>query len=188
MTPICQLNGLIVDGLNRQLASGSHAGLPGVMAGENPNIDNPCEYNGNTGMTYTDFPINVVSNDGAGNVILNFSGFGITWNDISYIPLKRDIFFGTSCLATMKCALDCSDGDTYVLDYFARFPHYKPQNNKPQTGQVYQLHLEGTVSGDLPAPVPVVVAPVPAAFWLFSSGFIGLAGVAKRRHSCLNFT
>jgi len=183
--PISMLEGVIVDGVTSQLASGSHTDFgslstPEDLAGENPSIDNPWQFLGNTGMTYTTAPINVASNDGAGNVLLDMSGWAIAWNGIELIPMGGDAAnFGTeggtinTGFATMVCATDCSDGDTYVLDYAAQVPKGDPSS----FGSVpYFLHLEGTVTGELPAAVPV-----PAAVWLFGSGLLGLAGFAKRR-------
>jgi len=184
-TPISALNGVIVDGVTSQAASGSHGGAPGTVAGENPNIDNPWFFFNNTGMSQTTSPITTASNDGAGNVTLDFSGWAVTWNGIDNIPMGGDAAnFGTNGgtintgIATMTCATDCSDGDTYVLDYAAQVPKGDPSNFG---GVPYVLHLEGTISGTLPdAPAAV---PVPAAVWLFGSGLVGLAGVARRRKS-----
>jgi len=182
---ISMLEGVIVDGVTSQAASGSHGGFglsatPEDIAAENPSIDNPWQFGGNTGMTYTTSPIDVASNDGAGNVLLDMSGWAITWNGIELIPMGGDAAnFGTrggtinTSFATMVCATDCSDGDTYVLDYAAQVPKGDTSN----FGSVpYFLHLEGTITGTLPAAVPV-----PAAVWLFGSGLLGLAGFAKRR-------
>lgn len=184
-TIISQLNGITVDGVTTQAADGSHGGAPGSVAGENPDIDNPWFFFNNTGMHQTTAPISVVSNDGAGNVGLDFTGWNVTWNGIASIPMGGDAAnFGTNGgtintgVASMVCNTDCSDGDTYVLDYAAQVPNGDPSNFG---GVPYRLHLEGTISGALPATVSGV--PVPAAVWLFGSGLIGLAGVARRRKS-----
>ena len=164
-TEISQNNGVIVDGLTSQPATGSHSG--GVDGSESPGIDNAWEFFTNTGMSATTSPITVLSNDGAGNVQLNFSGWSVTWNGIADIPM------GAGGAATMTCTTDCANTDGYILEYATVVPLGDPSGFG---GVPYVLHLEGTVSGDLPA-----VVPVPAAVWLFGSGLLGLVGVARRR-------
>ena len=85
----------------------------------------------------------------------------MSWNGIASIPLTQ------SGAATMTCTAgsSCSDSSNYVLD--AAF-HV---NGAGFTTVSYYLHLEGHVSN----------VPVPAAAWLFGSGLVGLAGVARRR-------
>ena len=109
--------------------------------------------------------VNILSDDGAGNVTLDFSGWNVTWNMIPSIPMGAGASNG---IATMTCAASCSVGDTYVLDYLATVPAGDPSG----FGNVdYTLHLEGTVGA----------VPVPAAVWLFGSGLLGLVGVARRK-------
>jgi len=222
-------NGLVVDGVTTQAASGSHAGLPGcaydaeacsvgyvasvidnpntpedeavaaipgVDFTEAPDIDNPWTLLGQTGMHQTTSPVSTLSNDGAGNVTLDFLGWGATWNSIPSIPLGGDPANFNPALntgiATMSCytsiaystasggnvygaATDCVDGAIYELDYVANIP----ANDISGFGGIsYAAHLEGTISGDLPSAVPV-----PAAAWLFGSGLMGLIGIARRKKS-----
>ena len=165
-TPISQFNGIILDTI--QAASGSHTGV--IDGTENPNIDNPWEFFGNTGMHQTTSPVTVLTDDGAGNMTLDFSGWNVTWNGIASIPMGGDTanFASDTGIATLTCAVDCGDGDTYVLDYAAHVPLNDPSNFG---GVAYALHLEGTISA----------VPVPAAVWLFGSGLLGLVGVARRK-------
>jgi len=185
---ISQENGVIVDNITPQIATGSHGGEPGCVnagdptctnTGENPTIDNPWLFLSNTGM-HTAGVISVVSNDFAGNVELDFTEWGLIWNTI-LIPLAGDPAnfgeVGNTGLAVMTCAVDgvtanCASGTDYTLDYFARVEDGDPSNFG---GVFYGLHLEGTLSGELPAAVPV-----PAAVWLFGSGILGLLGVFRR--------
>lgn len=70
--------------------------------------------------------------------------------------------------ATITCGVDCAEGDSFTLDYAANVP------TGGFAGFYYTLSLVGTIG----APAAV---PVPAAVWLFGSGLVGLAGVARRR-------
>ncbi len=164
-TAISQYNGLIVG--TTQDASGSHTGLPDGT--ESPDIDNPWGFYGNTGMHYSISPTNILSDDGAGNVTLDFSGWGIAWNGISRIDMSTNAWEGNAeGVAIVSCGVDCSAGDSYTLDYSAAIPIGDPSGIG---GVRYNLHLEGTISA----------VPVPAAVWLFGSGLLGLLGFARVR-------
>jgi len=71
--------------------------------------------------------------------------------------------------ATITCGLDCAEGDSFTLNYAANVP------TGGFAGFYYTLFLEGTIGAGTSA------VPVPAAVWLFGSGLVGLAGVARRR-------
>jgi len=122
------------------------------------------------GTHWTSSPANILSDDGAGNVTIDLSG--LTLNTAG-----RNIFLEGTGVAQMVCAIDCSNGDSYTLDYSATLnlnawfasPGFDVVT--PAITVDYALHLEGTVSA----------VPVPAAVWLFGSGLLGLAGVARRR-------
>lgn len=144
-----------------QTASGSHSGAPNGT--ESPTIDTPWQFSGITGMHSTTSAITEVS---PGN--LDFSGWNIDWNDI-LIDLGGDAGVGDTSLATITCSSSsCSANDTYVLDYFAHVPQ---PDLSGKGGVFYTVHLEGVISS----------VPVPAAVWLFSSGLIGLIGIARRK-------
>ena len=122
------------------------------------------------GNHQTTSDVNILTDDGAGNVTLDFSGWNVTWNAIPSIPMGAGASNG---IATVTCAANCSAGDTYVLDYLATVPAGDPSG----FGNVaYTLHLEGTIGS-------AAVVPVPAAVWLFGSGLLGLVGVARRKSS-----
>jgi len=146
-----------------QPASGSHTGV--ANGTETPGIDNPWNFSGNTGMHQSLSPVTEVAPG-----LLDFSGWGITWNAIP-IALGGDQanFPGDSGLATVICdTAACLVGEGFVLDYTAHVPINDPSN----FGRVpYKLHLEGVVSA----------VPVPAAVWLFGSGLLLLTGAYKQK-------
>ena len=146
-----------------QPASGSHAGAPD--GSENPAIDKPHDWFGNTGMLGSSTPLSLLSASG-NSATLDFTGLVWDWNGVDDIRLY-DSGAGDSGIATVSCALDCSAGDSYVLDYEG---HIYPGDGG-MGGEQVLLHLEGTVSA----------VPLPAAGWLFYSGFAVLLGLTRRR-------
>lgn len=163
-TAIAENNGLVLG--TAQAASGSHAGP--VNGSESPGVDAPWEFFGSTGMHYTAAPTNVLSASG-NTATVNFSGWGVTWNGIPAINMGGGAWAGNANgVANVTCAVDCGNGDTYTLTYSATVPA-----NDPSGFQFvkYNLYMTGTVEA----------VPVPAAAWLFGSGLLGLAGVARRR-------
>jgi hypothetical protein len=169
-TQITGLNGIVIG--STQTAAGSHSGAPD--GSESPDIDNPWLFFSNTGMHQTTSPSNILSDDGAGNVTLDFSGWDVTWNGIASIPMGAGAWDGNpDGVAIMTCGVDCGDGDTYSIAYSARVPAGDPSS----FGNVaYRVTMSGTIT----AP-PVGEIPVPAAVWLFGSGLVGLVGVARRK-------
>ena len=151
-----------INGINlgtSQAASGATAG-EGIEAAVG-NIDAAWTFFGSYGVHQTTSPMTVISDTGTGSAVLDFSGWDVSWNNVASISM------GGSGTATITCANTCEDGDTYTLDYATNVP--SDSANFP--GVAYQLHLEGVVSA----------VPVPAAVWLFGSGLVGLAGIARRR-------
>jgi len=149
-----------------QAASGSHSGAPD--GSESAGIDSPWNFFNNTGMHYSASATNVLSASG-NTASVDFSGWGVTWNGIPAINMGGGAWNGNADgVADVTCGVDCGDGDTFTLDYSATVPVGDPSGFG---GVNYLVHLEGTVSA----------VPVPAAVWLFGSGLIGLAGVARRR-------
>jgi hypothetical protein len=133
-------------------------------------FDAPWQFFGDYGAHQSNSPMNILADDGNGNVLLDFSGWGVTWNGIPNINLGGDVanFPTENGMASLICGQDCSAGDSFVLDYLAHVPLNDPTGFG---GVPLKLHLEGTVSA----------VPVPAAMWLFGSGLIGLISVARRR-------
>ncbi len=124
-----------------QTPSGSHVGLPNGT--ESPTIDNAWDFFFSTGMTGSSVPITIVSDDGAGNVTLDMSGWMVAWNG-GVIPM------GAGANAVVTCAVTCAFGDTFTLDYSTNVPSGIFQ------GTPYAVHLEGTVT----APPVINTAPV----------------------------
>ena len=175
------------DGINlgtAQAATGSHSGP--VDGSESPGIDAPWLFFSNTGMHYTNAPTNV-SNAVGNTAEIDFSGWNITWNGIAAINMgggaqdcgtaSDDIcvredgtdvggtFYNGTGVATITCGVDCSQNDTYRLEYHAvTFEDFS-------VGSAYKLILEGTVTS----------IPVPAAVWLYGSGLTGLMGIARKK-------
>jgi hypothetical protein len=180
-TALSELNGIVIGAI--QPATGSHTGAPD--GSESPNIDDPWGFFGNTGMHQTTSAIT-----GSTTAGLDFSGWSVTWNGIGDIPMGggfQDCGTSTDGICQTGTFPDVAgtynngtgiatftwngvDGGAYTLDYQGIVPQGDPSNFG---GVLYGLHLEGTVS----------VIPVPAAAWLFGSGLIGLAGVARRRRN-----
>ncbi|VAW64796.1 hypothetical protein MNBD_GAMMA11-826, partial [hydrothermal vent metagenome] len=98
---------------------------------------------GSPGVHKTDSPVKVLQDDGEGNILLDFSGWGINWNGINFSLGSGE----DDELARMKCAVDCSIGDTFTLDYLARALINDAAHVLNTIG--YALHLEGTVALEL---------------------------------------
>ena len=182
-----------------QPASGSHTGLPD--GSETYSIDQPWHFFANTGMHQSNSPVTIFSDDNAGNVLLDMSGWGITWNDIPNIPFGSGSWGANpESQAILTCSVDCSFGDTFTLYYTAMVPINDPSNFG---GVRYRLGFDGGLASASLSSVGVsetvgfldddqgavlsgvigssTVVPVPAAFWLFGSGLLGLIGVARRK-------
>jgi len=152
-----------------QPVSGQSHGGP-VTGLENTGIDLAWNFLYNAGMHNTTSPVSILSDDGAGNVQLDFSGWSFDWNGIEDIGLGGDQvnYPADTGVATVTCGTDCSVGDSYTLNYTAHVLAGDPSN---LGGVYYGLHLEGTVS----------TVPVPAAVWLFASGLLALNGFARQK-------
>jgi hypothetical protein len=170
-------NGIIIG--STQPASGSHSGLPGTVAGENPGIDNPWSFYGNTGMHQTTSPITQLTSTATGGT-LNFSGWNITWNGTASIPMGsggtcqltgNPAANGSNCNGSASFQWDGTYGHQYQLWYNATIVT-NDSNLYGFDGTKYRLHLVGTVQA---------AVPLPAAVWLLGSGLIvGLVGLGRR--------
>ena len=126
-----------------QLATGSHTGLPD--GSEQPDIDQPWDFFKNTGLHQTTSPTNILSDDGAGNVTLDFSGWDVTWNSIPSISMNAPPDSG---VATMTCGTDCNYGDTYEIVYITHVSN--PCGGCGFEGVPYRLILRGEVTNTAP--------------------------------------
>lgn len=129
-------------------------------------IDNSWVFFGPSGSHSTLSATTILSQT-ASSADLDFSGWTVDWNN-------TEINMGSGAsggVGTVVCAVNCSLGDTFSLDYFATVPNDGTTN----FGNVsYMVHLEGTIG-------EVSAVPVPAAAWLFGTGLLGLVGVARRK-------
>jgi hypothetical protein len=144
-----------------QTPSGSHSGIPGSTVGENPTVDVPWVFFGNTGMHGTESATHVLSASGNTGTV-DMSGWVIAWNGLDSASGKATIPMGsgawngalTDGVAQITCALVCQHGDTYTLDYSATVPDGDPSffgNTQ------YYLHLTGTISA---VPEPDIVISI----------------------------
>ncbi|MEW6330085.1 MAG: VPLPA-CTERM sorting domain-containing protein [Pseudomonadota bacterium] len=162
----------------------SHGGIP--TGTEGGTIDAAWSFFGNTGMHFTSSPVT-----GSTTAGLTFSGWTVTWNGIPAINMGGGMqncgtnadgicLSGTNDIAgtynngTGIASFTWSGvyGTGYTLDYTAVVPQADPSNFG---GVKYGLHLVGVVNEAVSA------VPVPAAVWLFGSGLLGLAGIARRK-------
>lgn len=159
---ISSFDGLILG--STQTAAGSHSGAPD--GSESPTIDSPHDWYGNTGMLSTVSDSNVLTTTG-NTATIDFTGIRWSWAGADNIVIY-DSTAGDSGVANITCGLDCSNGDNYMLDYIGHIESGSPSG---LGGEEVRIHLEGTISA----------VPVPAAFWLFGSGLVGLIGMARRK-------
>jgi hypothetical protein len=159
---LTSFNGIMIG--STQPAYGSHPGTPDGT--ENPSIDQPHDYFGNTGLFGSESAINILSASG-NTASLDFSGLVWDWAGVDNIHFY-DANFGDNGIATITCGVDCSNGDSYTLDYTG---HIR-SGDGGLGGELVLLHLEGTISA----------VPLPAAAYLFGLGLVGLIGTTRRKN------
>jgi hypothetical protein len=159
-----------------------------------PGIDQPWEFFGQQGIHHTTSAVSILSDDGFGNVELDFSGWTVNWNDLDIGLGGASWGSNPGGVVIMTCGIDCSVGDSFTLFYTATV------TEGPFIGVRYRLGFDGNATSSpaglfaaatvLPAEDPGVmttgiigasVVPVPAAIWLFGSGLLGLIGMISRR-------
>ncbi len=124
------------------------------------NIDQAWTFFGQLGVSQTIAPPTILTDDGLGNVTLDFSPWNVSWNGIPEIALDSGLDNG---IATLTCFTDliagtpgdCSHGDEFLLVYHATVPEGDPSNFG---GVSYVLHLEGVIS-DTGVTVIIPTAP-----------------------------
>ena len=140
-------------------------------------IDANWDFFSNTGNHYSKANTSI-SNVGANSFDVSMSGWTVNWagGDIDMSGDNAN-FSGDTGIASVTCAVDCSDGDAYTLDFLSHTP--KDGGGTSFKGVFYAFHMEGVIdAADVQPPEPI---PVPAAVWLFGSGLLGLVGVARRK-------
>lgn len=135
---------------------------PSLVGG---NITDPWLFFSTTqyGVNYSNSDITLVG--GGGTAAADMSGWRVAWSEVAEINMGE----GAPGVFTY-------DATTWSLDYSAVVP---AGDASGFGGTQYDLHLEGTYTGDLAGQINAV--PVPAAAWLFGSGLLGLVGVARRK-------
>lgn len=138
--PLTVNAGLILG--STQVASGSHVGA--IDGTESPGIGLPWEFFGNTGLHLTTSAPTIISDDNAGNVTLDLSGWTVGWSGIDIIPLASRAWEGNpNGVAIVTCATDCAKDDTFELNYSATVPVGDPSGFG---GVEYNLRFVGTVT------------------------------------------
>ena len=113
----------------------------------------------------------LLTDTGAGTAAADMSGWRYAWGEVPVVDVGTD---GGSGAFTY-------DGVNWTLDFSSTVAAGDPSGTG---GTPYDLHLEGTYTGDITSVIAAAApVPVPAAAWLFGSGLIGLIGVARRRQS-----
>lgn len=102
-------------------------------------IDLDWAFGGNNGRHQTLNALTTI-NTGINTYNVNMAGWTVNWG------AEGNIDMGTGAPATLTCAVDCANGDTFTLEYEATVP------TGAFTGVPYQLHLEGTVGQAGPPP------------------------------------
>lgn len=146
-TAISINNGLAIG--TAQDASGTHSGAPD--GSEVAGIDSAWSFFGNTGLHYTIANVTKLSDDNAGIVTLDFSGWGVAWNGIPRISMATSAWESNADgVANLVCAVDCAEGDTFTLNYSATVP----AGDVSGFGNVkYNLEMVGTITVINAAPV-----------------------------------
>ena len=159
-----------------------------------PGIDQPWNFFGIQGVHKTTAAVTIISDDGAGNVELDFSGWTINWNGI-------DIGLGGAAwgsnpdgIAQMTCATDCSTGDAFSIFYTATVTEastgflgvrYRLGFDGGSLALLTMAAAEGGTIEDLgiiaTGTIGASAVPVPAAVWLFGSGLLGLISLARQK-------
>lgn len=100
----------------------------------------------------------------------NMDGFGL-------FNLRTDTNGANNRLATLNFSITGISGDT-IMDYVMMSSGNAGQGNTYFAAHVAGFNISGTTSAYFAGSTPV---PLPAAAWLFGSGLLGLAGIARRK-------
>ncbi len=110
-----------------------------------PGIDNPWLFFGSLGVHQTTSDVTILTDDGAGNVTLDFSGWDVSWNNIASIPLGAGADNG---IATLTCDIKCAAGESFTLVYRATVPEGDPSSFG---GVSYILDVVGVIADGAPS-------------------------------------
>ncbi|HEY9050740.1 MAG TPA: VPLPA-CTERM sorting domain-containing protein [Gammaproteobacteria bacterium] len=115
----------------------------------------------------------------AGTMSLNLGGFYANWSGSNFLQ-GTDSAETVQCAGTPEVCASSSAAATGTVDMVAGTFDVTWSSfitTAPFAGQTGYWHITGTFES-VPDVAPV---PVPAAVWLFGSGLVGLAGIARRR-------
>lgn len=96
-------------------------------------IDFDWSFGGNDGR-HTILNTLAVTSTGVNTYSINMAGWTVNWGT------EGNIDMGAGAAATLTCAVDCAEGDTFTLDYQATVP------TGAFSGVSYLLYLEGTIA------------------------------------------
>ena len=148
-------------GVTQAIGTPTHTGAP--TATDWNSITAPYAFFGNTGQEYTTSPIT-----GSTEAGLDFSGFNWAWAGLDNNNLGSGAWGAGYTNGVANFVWDGIYGHSYTLDYHATLPI----SNASGFGNIgFAYHFEGTVEA----------VPVPAAFWLFGSGLLGLLSVVRKK-------
>ena len=152
-------------------------------------VISPGPFLGNTGSGTFSYDDNDITGVGVENIdanaslTLNFTIFGQSFTEADDVAR---ISFGAP-------VLQFNDGALVFLDFYVSELTDGVSDNVVSIDQVGVLNFGFDIRGNSLTPIAGgfetgifvndVVVPVPAAFWLFGSGLIGLIGIARRKKS-----
>ena len=119
---------------------------------DHPDIDNPWLFFGNLGVHQLTAPVEIITDNNAGAVTLDFTGWDVSWGGIPSTSLdERSHSGGVDGVANLWCENKCESGDSYILEYFSTVP----DGDVSGFGNVkYSLHIEGIVDALYQKPGP----------------------------------
>jgi hypothetical protein len=116
--------------------------------------------------------------EGNGNITINLTTLTNTIQKNAAGSIESSVIsgYGTYGSQTIYITLNLGTPDPYLVRYFG----INPNPNTSMGRQVSALTQQGILSGASLRIVPTSSVPIPAAFWLFGTGLLGLFGVRRK--------